>query len=117
VPDEVLPPLRPVPRIDAGYLHSGSSAVWACVVESMRPALEDELVKAARRGAFDCALNITSLCGRCEVDVDARWAAASMAEHVRALGIQASVERGESQRLGMIQSHVLLVMSWKGVAA
>jgi hypothetical protein len=51
------------------------------------------------------------------VDVDARWAAASMAEHVRALGIQASVERGESQRLGMIQSHVLLVMSWKGVAA
>ena len=105
--------LKPVPRIDANYLRSISGAVGACVVECQRPKMLEELVKAARTGAYDVALNVSALCGAFETEVDPRWAAMGLCECAAELGIATQISRGETRRLGMDVPFVMLELSWK----
>ncbi len=108
--------LKPVPRIDASYLHNLAHVVEVCVVESLREPVLAELVKLARSGAYDGALNITSFCERFPNEVCDREAAVSLVKFLQGLGIAAQVKRGMTRKLGWETEVVIVEASWREVA-
>jgi hypothetical protein len=109
--------LKPVPRIDAAYLRTASQIVEMCVIESLQPAVLDELVKAARTGAYESALNVSNLCDRFDHPVCPVSAARALVMFLQERGICAQVGRGTTRRLGMEDEIVVLQASWREVAA
>lgn len=107
--------LRPVPRIDANYLRSASQIVETCVVESLQPIVLEELVKAARTGAYEAALNVTGLCDRFEHPVCVVSAAMAMVKALQERGICAQIGKGRTRRLGYEVDVVILEASWREV--
>lgn len=108
--------LKPVPRVDAVYLRNASQIVETCVIESLRPIVLEELVKAARTGAYEAALNVTGLCDRFEHPVCAVSAAKSLVRYLQELGICAQVVKGQTRRLGWDTEVVAVEASWREVA-
>lgn len=107
--------LKPVPRIDANYLRSASQIVETCVVESLQPIVLEELVKAARTGAYEAALNVTGLCDRFEHPVCAVSAALALVKFLQERGICAQIGKGRTRRLGYEVDVVILEASWREV--
>lgn len=108
--------LKPVPRVDAAYLRNASQVVETCVIESLRPIVLAELVKAARTGAYEAALNVTGLCDRFEHPVCAVSAAKSLVRYLQELGICAQLVKGQTRRLGWETEVVAVEASWREVA-
>lgn len=109
--------LKPVPRIDASYLHGIAHTVEVCVVESLRKPVLAELVKLAQKGAYDGALNITALCERFDGKVCDREAAVSLVKFLQSLGIAAQVKRGLTRKLGWEAEVIMLEASWREVVS
>jgi hypothetical protein len=107
--------LKPVPRVDAAYLRNASQIVETCVIESLRPTVIEELVQAARTGAYEAALNVTSLCDRFEHPVCAVSAAKSLVRYLQELGICAQVVKGQTRRLGWETEVIAVEASWREV--
>ena len=108
--------LKPVPRIDAAYLRNASHIVECCVLESLQGIVLDELVKAARTGAYEAALNVSGLCDRFEQPVCVRSAALSIVKFLQGRGIEARVVKGETRRGGFGMEIIAVEATWRGVA-
>ena len=105
--------LKPVPRIDAAYLRNASTIVEVCVLESLQGIVLDELVKAARTGAYEAALNVTGLCDRFEQPVCERSAGLSIVKFLQGLGIQARVGKGQTSRGGFGMEIIIVEATWR----
>lgn len=108
--------LKPVPRIDAAYLRNASHIVECCVIESLQAVVLDELVKAARMGAYEGALNVTNLCERFEHPVCVASAAKSIVRFLQGRGIAAQAGKGHTSRGGFGVEIIVVEAAWREVA-
>lgn len=105
--------LKPVPRIDAVYLRNASHIVECCVIESLQGIVLDELVKAARTGAYEAALSVSGLCERFEQPVCVRSAGLSIVKFLQSRGIQARVGKGQTSRGGFGIEIIIVEATWR----
>lgn len=108
--------LKPVPRIDAAYLRNASHIVECCVIESLQGIVLDELVKAARTGAYEAALNVTNLCDRFTHPVCEVSAAKSIVRFLQGRGIAARAGKGHTSRGGFGMEIIIVEATWREVA-
>lgn len=107
--------LKPVPHIDAAYLRNASHVVECCVIESLQGIVLDELVKAARAGSYEAALNVTNLCERFEHPVCQASAARSIVRFLQGRGIAAQAGKGRTRHLGYEMEIIVVEATWREV--